>query len=268
MNIPETKIVHINAQTAGEMLTRNTKNRTISEATVRRYTQDMIAGRWTFDGAPIRFAKDGRLLDGQHRLTAVARTKNISIPFLVVEGLDDESQLVMDQGHKRTDAQQMSLQGRKNTTLKARVAHNMLVFENGLFFVDRKRQITSASEKIEWLDAHPDEESEIDANHSLMTNAPARATAVLTAYLMMRRVSAVDAEAFLRAFILGANLEEGNPILAVRNYLANRKMNRITVEDRVVFQLLFRAWNDWRDGRKRKIVRVEKCTSRTFPMPH
>jgi hypothetical protein len=59
----------------------------------------MRRGEWDFNGTTIKVASSGRLLDGQHRLTACVEAE---APFdtLVVYGLEDESFASIDQAAK------------------------------------------------------------------------------------------------------------------------------------------------------------------------
>lgn len=68
---------------------------------VNMYAKDMEEGKWMFCGDCIRFDKNGKLIDGQHRLRAIIKSKKPQ-KFVVIEGLEVNSALVMDIGHKRS----------------------------------------------------------------------------------------------------------------------------------------------------------------------
>ena len=68
---------------------------------VNMYAKDMEEGKWMFCGDCIRFDKNGKLIDGQHRLRAIIKSKQPQ-KFVVIEGLEPDSALVMDIGHKRS----------------------------------------------------------------------------------------------------------------------------------------------------------------------
>ena len=80
------RVETITPQLAEIYLGKNTHNRNIRKPVVGKYANDMENGFWNFDGAPIRFADDGTLLDGQHRLHAIIKS-NKAIDLLVVRGL-------------------------------------------------------------------------------------------------------------------------------------------------------------------------------------
>lgn len=84
---------------AVELLGRNTMNRPLSRGHVERLRAAQVRGEWELNGSTIKISKSGRLLDGQHRLTACVES---GIPFetLVVYGLDESTFATIDVGSK------------------------------------------------------------------------------------------------------------------------------------------------------------------------
>jgi hypothetical protein len=64
-------IISINPKLAADLLAGNLDNRSIKKNNLLAITNDMKGGAWTVNGAAIVIGKDGRLIDGQHRLQAV-----------------------------------------------------------------------------------------------------------------------------------------------------------------------------------------------------
>ena len=88
-NLVETKWEVITPEIAREMLTHNTNNyRAISKTVVSRYVDEIQGNCWEANGDTIVFNEDGVLLNGQHRLTAVAEAGK-PIVSLVVRGIPD-----------------------------------------------------------------------------------------------------------------------------------------------------------------------------------
>lgn len=109
-----TTVETITPQMAQVYLTHNTDNRKLRDYTVRFYARQMKQGYWMLNGDAIRFSKDGRLIDGQHRLKACIEA---DVPFttLVVRGLDGESQITMDKPVVRTSADTFRFSGISNS---------------------------------------------------------------------------------------------------------------------------------------------------------
>jgi hypothetical protein len=89
---------------AAEYLDQNTDNRHLRSRAVDMYTRNMLAGEWKVTGETIKFDRNGRLIDGQHRLAAIIRAEKQQ-PCLVVRGLEPEVQGVIDTNLHRIDAE-------------------------------------------------------------------------------------------------------------------------------------------------------------------
>lgn len=68
-------------------LDNNAKHRPIKEKKVAEYMAEMQDGKWRLNGKTICFDTTGRLLNGQHRLSAVMRS-GVPLTTVVVRGLD------------------------------------------------------------------------------------------------------------------------------------------------------------------------------------
>lgn len=92
-------------------LSMNTHNRRPSEEVIAAYARDMVEGSWLPTNQGIGISESGVLLDGQQRLLAIQRAKAYGIVMLVVTGLDDAVQAVVDNGKKRSAADAFVLLG-------------------------------------------------------------------------------------------------------------------------------------------------------------
>lgn len=95
------KVETITPEIAKTMLGENVNNRRISRDNVNLFAREIRNGEWRFNGEAIKFSKDGRLLDDQHRLLAVIAADK-PLTTLVIRGLEDETQQTMDSGKTRT----------------------------------------------------------------------------------------------------------------------------------------------------------------------
>lgn len=66
----EIEEIDIEPHLAESWLTKNVKNRNLTDRIAKKYARDMASGKWKTTGDPIRFDVDGNLIDGQHRLQA------------------------------------------------------------------------------------------------------------------------------------------------------------------------------------------------------
>src|SRR6202012_1832148 len=88
---------------AEESLTATRGNRNIVQAHVAALARDIRNGQWMFNAQPICFSRSGRLLNGQHRLSAVLEA-NQPIEVLVMRGLPEEAFETYDKQAKKAPA--------------------------------------------------------------------------------------------------------------------------------------------------------------------
>ena len=113
-NAPETSvIIEIDPKTAEEILgNRNERNRPPKPNKVQQFAPDMTRSRWGLTGDTIKFGTDGRLLDGQNRLSAGVRSGK-SFRTHVVFGIDPALFGRMDIGKPRNAADILHIAGFK-----------------------------------------------------------------------------------------------------------------------------------------------------------
>lgn len=99
----------ITPEIAADYLRANARNRTISNATVNSYANDMARGLWQESPEPISFYEDGALRDGQHRLSAIVAS-GVPVTMVVARGVPKESNVV-DMQRPRTIRDLMKING-------------------------------------------------------------------------------------------------------------------------------------------------------------
>ena len=77
----------ISPEQAQAYLTNNAKHRKVKQKKVDEYMKEMRDGKWRLNGKVLIFDRNGRLLNGQHRLHAVVQS-GVSLTTLVVRGVD------------------------------------------------------------------------------------------------------------------------------------------------------------------------------------
>ena len=84
------EIINVTPDIAKDFLTHNTGNRPINHRYVQMYVKQMQEGLWKLTTDAIGFAKNGRLINGQHRLTAIVES-GITAPFIVAHNYDENT---------------------------------------------------------------------------------------------------------------------------------------------------------------------------------
>lgn len=243
-------VVMVSSDTAARWLKHNKRNRPISSGVVTRYANDMDNGLWTFAADPIRFDTDGNLIDGQHRLAALTRL-DITLPMLVIRGLPGDSQLVMDQGHKRTAGQQLGLMGVRNSAQIASMAKVVIQHDTGLLFRDNKLSGAITAPLIhEWVEDHP---REVEFLQPLITkirqiDAP---PSIIGAFVVIAyRAAGADVGMFIAQLDELVGMSKGHPVYTLDKRLRRIRKERIKVSQRDYLALFIQAFNAWRSGRQ------------------
>ncbi|NUS43740.1 MAG: hypothetical protein HOQ24_08655 [Mycobacteriaceae bacterium] len=267
------EVVLVDAETARTWLQDNRNNRSVREPRVRQYRDDMTSGRWRYNGEAIKFAADGSLLDGQHRLHALAGTTDVTLPLLVVRGLPSDTQITMDQGAKRSPGDQLSLTGMsaKNTTIVAAALRVYMTWAEGSLAGENtiRHSDVSTTRVIEFAEAYPELVTAAEQFTALAVRVKARPAVVCAVAVRLAEIDKTAAMEFLRLLDTGAGLPTGSPILALRDRLDLIKSHRIRTSDREFIGLIVMAWNLWRKGRQVSKLQRPKggWTPTNFPEP-
>lgn len=250
--VPTTSVRTITPDDAKRLLENNTLNRSISDRTVNAIARDMKNGDWVLNGESIKISTAGRLLDGQHRLSACIRA---DVPFktLIIEGLPESAMDTVDAGRKRTAGDVLRLHGyANNNTLAAAARMIMRYKQHGIRMQSGSTGGYTNSEILAFIDANPVvvkcAQKAVQFN-SVSGSLISPATAALI-YYMFTQVDEEDAERFFNKLQTGADLDELNPILKLRNYLIGLRASKMSTRDTSyrTIVLAMKCWNKWRTG--------------------
>lgn len=262
-------VIPVTPSMARRWLGSNLNNRPLRDRRIAKYADDMLNGRWTFAGDPIRFDSDGNLIDGQHRLYALILAEMPSVTFLVIRGLPPEAQTVMDQGAKRTPGDQLAMRGYKNAQATAASVKQFLLWERGLLFRDAKRAIEISSPQIEqWCGEHPESVANLVASHGRIRQAGGRPSVAGAAFLIFESVDPEAAATFFHLLATGAGTE-GHPITTLDRKLRRQERMGLKVPARDELASFIQAWNAWREQRTiNKFLRPRggSWTPESFPV--
>ena len=275
-----TKVERITPTRAAKYLEGNTHNRPLKESLVRRLAHALRAGHWRQTHQGIAFGLNGKLLDGQHRLTAIART-GIPARIMVTRGLDEGVFEAIDTGAARTAGDHFALLGYTNTNILA--AALALEHRNKINAGDMSRKVPhddvpDKTDLVELAEQHP---RLVEIAQSYQSK---QATHLLTpswwSWLCYNLEIADDelAPGFLESLRTGANLQDGSIVLKTRDrmerigreILSKKRQGPHAQIERAA--LAIKAWNAVRDGdemkpRQQVIWRSMGQSSEPFPVP-
>jgi hypothetical protein len=148
------RMVEMDKSLAKSILARNTNNRSISKAHLAFLKSELLNENWKFNGNTIVLGKSGRLLDGQHRLTAIVET-GISISTLIVKNVDEDSFTTMDTGKQRGGSDALFIYGAKNGSHMASAIRKIKSeFTNNAKCMGSHRYKVSNSEYLKYYKEH------------------------------------------------------------------------------------------------------------------
>ena len=198
-------------------LTRNTHNRPMSAAVVKKYTKYMLEGQWRLNGEAIIFADDGSLMSGQHRLQACV---NANKPFqsVVITGVDRSTFATLDTHKKRTAADVLGIEGVKNCSRVAATARGYVRLKYGTMTA---RNCTN-EQYADFVANHPS----VIRWGSLKT----KQTKMFKAYVfgviaaIEDTYDAATAQQFYEKVIEGIGLQKGDPEMLLRNRMLSTNL--------------------------------------------
>lgn len=267
------RLVDITPDLAREWLSFNIHNRNIRQRVVLAYAADMQDGNWRWNGETIKFAADGALLDGQHRLAAIAES-GCTIPTLVVRGLKNDAQETVDGGAKRRFADVLKLRGEQTPIVLAAVLRNVVLWESSERFTATRysptnAQMLQALEKYPWVRdiAAPAENC---ARHCGLPSSIVGFGWWLFSETAPDDQTSRDVEFFFGRLADGQALAKGDPVYELRRAVENSRSVRGQRSQRYLAALMIKAWNAYRDGNKIGLLSYRPGGEKPerFPEPH
>jgi hypothetical protein len=124
------EVVEVTPQMARDWLFRSSdqRQRTMSMHRVDRIAHDIITGQWKMTHQPVALDSHGIVIDGQHRLAAVGKSK-IAVQMLVAYDADPETFDVIDTGAARTPADTLKIAGYANSAHVAASVRVLLAYD-------------------------------------------------------------------------------------------------------------------------------------------
>jgi len=251
----------VDPTTAQEWLGYNTHNRNFRPSMVQAYAEAMMAGDWRTDVDPISFAGvlGGRgrnapvLLNGQHRLLALVQA-DITLEFLVVEGMSIADQADMDAGIRRQLGDQLRLMGKQYATELAAVLRLVYGYEHDT--LRGSMHGVAYSTLLRFLNDHPDLPDSVLPAKRVYDAIGGRISVYGAGHYILSCIDDQniddDVEDFYTKLQYGEGLGAGDPILAFRNQTIalqnSHNVSRRRTGQANQLALLFKSWNAWRDG--------------------
>lgn len=230
------------------MLRLMDKNRKLSRVRVERLKKILVERRWHEIHTGFAFDINGKLRDGQHRLTAIAET-GIAVPMWVMFGMDPKSFPAIDVGYKRTAGQNLDLDNVRHADLVAAIVRLKYRIDNQGSLADDELVHRLGREM-----ADPDEVLEraiICATRLRKEKPGTTVSSAALAYWLIAKQSKrkLSIDEFWDHLAEGHELGRTNPIFLVRKKLdtlrdVGRKAKQYLSQTQQTAWIIM-AWNVW-----------------------
>lgn len=258
----------VDSECAAALLAASHVNRKLREGHLQKYMKQMQEGRFVWNGEPLIFDQGGRLLNGQHRLTAIVRT-GVSCEMSISGGVSVEQFATMDTGAVRGGTDVLSIGGfnYRPNTLAASI-RIVLFLEGGgtsrSFHAVTNNDMLNAGERL-WPEIEPWTLDLRDFNQSMLPLSMAWALGVI----LTRSANQTLVSDFLQAISKGDGLVAGDPRLTLRERLirdAKTKYFSGEVGKLRRLHMVARAWIAYMEGRS--LSRIQLDPNELYSMPY
>lgn len=251
------ELTNVTPDFANELLARNGHNRPLQKNRVRALAAAMRSGRWAVNGETVIVSEDGVLLDGQHRLKAVTEYGQ-AVDLLIAYGAPPSAFETIDTGKARSAGDILGMQGVKYPQKTASTAK--LVWQ----MIHRVPLLTTAPPVYlaEVAERFPAIEKWAAKTAGMGVDTILPESTLLAAMVYLEDIAKRPALAddFFSSLIEGAGLEQGSPILALRNRIIRLRSSGARVEAKMAIPITMKAISAFEEGRKAERFRLEQSS--------
>lgn len=264
----EAQIVLVTPEMASDWLSHRTydRNRRISKSVVGKYLADMKNGRWKTIRQGLIFDTEGKIIDGQHRLSAVANGE-LTVAFWIYPNESRDTFAVLDQGLKRQVSQ---LLGVPNSSVVAAGARYLAALsDQDLWGLPRFGRVTNPEvygTVQDWpeLSRYATKVQEVRLA-AWITGAPHLA--------MLAQASRTEAgtpekvDQWISGLITGDGLTQYDPRLQLRNrFIRSHQYMGVTRNRPLVYAFIAKAWNAF--AKDEQLTFLRWGTAERLPVVH
>lgn len=262
------ELVVVTPELATTWLDAKEPNRTLKKRRIVEWTRDMEAGRWRPIPSPIWIDTHGRLIDGEHRLTAVVES-GATVGMWVAFGVPEQWRSLVDSNTPRSAADVLLMEHGMHSARDAQaISRYVLLFDR---FPDRVWNF-SGEAGVGKLDLLEEVQSDLlNYGRAVKTAGQAQRAAGANRYCTRAAYGALcllvhrDSEhqdlwaEWHEGIVTGANLAAGDPRLTLRNATAGPRWGA----GQSNLMAVLRAWEAWVNGEELKLIKTSK---RYLPM--
>jgi hypothetical protein len=249
---------------AKELLNKNISNRPLTKTHVLSLSKSILNGEWKVTGEPIKFSKNGNLIDGQHRLAAIILADQ-GIQLSIIRNIDNSAFDVIDIGRPRRISDILAIMKISNSSAVAAGIRVFIAFKklnpNGS---------PSLQEKTSAIDVERVISRSKNYEHwAFLANSDRYKKIIPTGLSMglgmiFSEKSDSYAHLFFEKLISGEGLSAKDPILTLRDRLISNKSSTLKLPQAHLAFFIVKAWNASRSNKKLTILKISENES--FPL--
>lgn len=252
----EAQILLVTPEMASDWLSYRSypRNRKISRAIVGKYLQDMNAGRWKTIRQGLIFDTQGYLIDGQHRLSAVANG-TAAVAFWVYPNEARDTFALLDQGYKRAPAQMLGVP--YSSIIAAAARYLAVLADQDPYSLPRFNRVTNP-EIFATVEQWPELVTMAELSGNVRNTAGIAQSPHLAVLAQARRTefgTPENFEAWKQGLMHGVGLERTDPRLQLRNRFIRQGHTLKGSSNRdAVYNLIVKSWNSFVTGQEVNVL--------------
>ena len=239
--------------------------RPLNQRRVVRIAETVSACGWRHDGNSIKLNLRGEVVDGQHRLAAIARL-GLTVQSWIITGVSDYDTHTEGTDMPKTFAQYLKKRGERRYKDLAAAARHVWLWERGFIQRHGTQYTANTAELIMTLERHPGLRDSVVKSESTRLFCTIAHVAALH-YIAASHGLRSEADRFVELLATGAGLTENDPIYRLRDRMASAKARgeHMTTTERLA--LLIVVWNYWLQGREVQRLRWVGVGPSAQPFP-
>lgn len=233
------------------------RNRKLTRPQVEKWKRTLAAGRWKLTHEGIAISNTLKLLDGQHRLTAIAEGE-VGADFIVFVGVDEETFKVIGQGKGRTAADALSTVGAVDTNKLSASARLIYLYLSP----DRNSWRRTPVTNDETVELVQHEAANLHASmlygNQAMKHMPIIHSAATAAHFLINQKHGPGnphVEKFFDGLLKHRRLDDMDPRVKLDHYLTNSRAQGKRLANMDQLALMIITWNYIANGREVHNVR-------------
>jgi len=273
---PQMIVEDITPEKAAKYLASNTRNRKVKVKHIENLAKEMSKGEWQLNGDAIRFDCNGIIVDGQHRLNAIVKS-GVTISSVVIRNLDPETFHTIDTNKVRGGADVLSIEG-------VGVGVSPIVLAGAIRLFVFSRHFSQDWNGLQGDNAKLTNNEILRINHEHPEIEASVAKTALGNRKICRKLMTPSGCAFLHCWLSSIDEDDAETFFdwveytenIPRNHPANMLKNKLSeisaggqrgfTQKRMVYAIVFRAWNAIRDSEDMKLLKWS--STNRFPTPH